>query len=119
MKKNTPLIYSPTCKFKVNPDFNIPLKKFGIPLLTFEQSDKSSGMSKESANILIDAIAVRIMKVRKSLPAGELSVQIKSQMVGRYHVSDRELQMRYEVLIDNAWIKREHEQNDVLFTYIG
>jgi len=115
--QKVPKAFDPSCKFKPNRGFATSKKQLSVPCIRFGD-EKINEASKNDGNTRIDCAIVRIMKSRGRLRGQELSQEVLRQLRDIFQPSQREMQKRIEILMDQNYMRRDGDQSDT-FVYMS
>jgi cullin 1 len=103
--------------FRLNKDFSNSLRKFKIPMPSFDDIKEKSNIVEENRIYLIDSLIVRIMKTRKTMNHHNLISEVLSQLIN-FKVEIKYIKQRIESLIEREFLERDENQKD-FYNYLA
>jgi len=100
-----------TDKFKVNDNFQSPMRRIRIPMASLDESHNAKRVEEDRSNA-IEAAIVRIMKARKRMAHHQLVAEVLSQL-HFFRPDPRVVKRRIEHLIDREYLERDAEQSSI------
>mmetsp|Transcript_54451 Transcript_54451/g.127336 ORF Transcript_54451/g.127336 Transcript_54451/m.127336 type:complete len:115 (-) Transcript_54451:221-565(-) len=83
-----------------------------------DQSKETMAEVHEDRRAVVQAVVVRIMKARKTIPHATLIAQVKHQLHHRFEPSTADIKKNIDVLIDKEYLERDQDHEE-LYHYVA